>query len=91
MLRTKAPTITLYKNGQMISFLSLASFCKLKIFKNVHTIAITTILQISKRDMNPFFQKGGFIMSNKKSKLGVISAVAAGTGTAIYLAQKSKK
>ena len=32
---------------------------------------------ISKRDMNPFFQKGGFIMSNKKSKLGVISAVAA--------------
>ena len=46
---------------------------------------------ISKRDMNPFFQKGGFIMSNKKSKLGVISAVAAGTGTAIYLAQKAKK
>ena len=41
--------------------------------------------------MNPFFQKGGFIMSNKKSKLGVISAVAAGTGTAIYLAQKAKK
>ena len=31
----------------MISFLSLASFCKLKIFKNVHTIAITTILHIS--------------------------------------------
>ena len=91
MLRTKAPTITLYKNGQMISFLSLASFCKLKIFKNVHTIAITTILHISKRDMNPFSQKGGFIMSNKKSKLGVISAVAAGTGTAIYLAQKAKK
>lgn len=30
-------------------------------------------------------------MSNKKSKLGVISAVAAGTGTAIYLAQKAKK
>ena len=30
-------------------------------------------------------------MSNKKSKLGVISAVAAGTGTAIYLAQKGKK
>lgn len=28
----------------MISFLSLASFCKLKIFKNVHTI---TILHIS--------------------------------------------
>lgn len=48
---------------------------------------------ISKRDMNPFFQKGGFIMSNKKSKLGVISAVAvaAGTGTAIYLAQKAKR
>ena len=46
---------------------------------------------ISKRDMNPFFQKGGFIMSNKKSKLGVISAIAAGTGTAIYLAQKAKK
>ena len=31
------------------------------------------------------------IMANKKSKLGVISAVAAGTGTAIYLAQKAKK
>ena len=31
----------------MISFLSLASFCKLKIFKNVHTITITTILHIS--------------------------------------------
>ncbi len=46
---------------------------------------------ISKRGMNPFFQKGGFIMSNKKSKLGVISAVAAGTGTAIYLAQKAKE
>ena len=30
-------------------------------------------------------------MANKKSKLGVISAVAAGTGTAIYLAQKAKK
>ena len=30
-------------------------------------------------------------MSNKKSKLGVISAVAAGTGTAIYLARKAKK
>ena len=30
-------------------------------------------------------------MSNKKSKLGVISAIAAGTGTAIYLAQKAKK
>ena len=30
-------------------------------------------------------------MSNKKSKLGVISAVAVGTGTAIYLAQKAKK
>ena len=29
-------------------------------------------------------------MANKKSKLGVISAVAAGTGTAIYLAQKAK-
>ena len=41
--------------------------------------------------MNTFSQKGGFIMSNKKSKLGVISAVAAGTGTAIYLAQKAKK
>lgn len=41
--------------------------------------------------MNTFSQKGGFIMSNKKSKLGVISAVAAGTGTAIYLARKAKK
>ena len=30
-------------------------------------------------------------MANKKSKLGVISAVVAGTGTAIYLAQKAKK
>ena len=29
-------------------------------------------------------------MANKKSKLGMISAVAAGTGTAIYLAQKAK-
>ena len=35
-------------------------------------------------------QKGGCIMANKKSKLGMISAVAAGTGTAIYLAQKAK-
>ena len=35
-------------------------------------------------------QKGGYIMANKKSKLGMISAVAAGTGTAIYLAQKAK-
>ena len=29
-------------------------------------------------------------MANKKSKLGMISVVAAGTGTAIYLAQKAK-
>ncbi len=35
-------------------------------------------------------QKGGYIMANKKSKLGMISVVAAGTGTAIYLAQKAK-
>ena len=47
MLRTKSPNYNTYKKGQMISFLSLASFCKLKIFKNVHTITITTILHIS--------------------------------------------
>ena len=35
-------------------------------------------------------QKGGYIMANKKSKLGMISAVVAGTGTVIYLAQKAK-
>ena len=40
--------------------------------------------------MDFFHRKDGSIMANKKSKLGVITAVAAGTGTAIYLAKQSR-
>ena len=47
-------------------------------------IGVTKAKALNPSGCGAFFylQKGGFIMSNKKSKLGVISAVAAGTGTA---------